>query len=102
MDIMNLIGEDGDVEVGGDIWCYAMLMFRDPATREIFFKMSNDLLEMDDTQRNQLLSLVVFSNPEESVDGATYYYTYIYKEPCMTSKQTGETWVNDILNGNPI
>ncbi|KAL4564387.1 hypothetical protein LXL04_028451 [Taraxacum kok-saghyz] len=42
MDIMNRIGEDGDVEVGGDIWCNAMVMFRDPATREIFFKMPND------------------------------------------------------------
>ncbi|KAL4567057.1 hypothetical protein LXL04_022628 [Taraxacum kok-saghyz] len=42
MDIMNRIGEDGDVEVGGNIWCNAMLMFHDPATREIFFKMPYD------------------------------------------------------------
>ncbi|KAL4568308.1 hypothetical protein LXL04_023917 [Taraxacum kok-saghyz] len=101
MDIMNRIGEDGDVEVGGNIWCNAMLMFRDPATREIFFKMPNDL-EMDDTQRNYLLSLVALTNLEESVVAATYFYTYIYKEPCMTSIQTEEAWVNDILNGNPI
>jgi len=32
----------------------------------------------------------------------TYYYKYIYKEPCMTSLQTGENWMNEILNGHPI
>ncbi|KAJ9556644.1 hypothetical protein OSB04_011258 [Centaurea solstitialis] len=42
MEIMNRIAIDSDVVVGGDTWCHAMLMFRDPTTREIFFKMPND------------------------------------------------------------
>ncbi|XP_020270930.1 uncharacterized protein LOC109846115 [Asparagus officinalis] len=33
---------------------------------------------------------------------ATYYYKYIYKEPCMTSHQRGEDWMREILNGHPI
>lgn len=33
---------------------------------------------------------------------ASYYYKYIYKELCMTSHQNGETWMNEVLNGNPI
>ncbi|XP_071686762.1 uncharacterized protein [Rutidosis leptorrhynchoides] len=33
---------------------------------------------------------------------ATYYYKYIYKEPCMTSSLTGEAWVMEVLNGHPI
>jgi hypothetical protein len=32
---------------------------------------------------------------------ATYYYKYIFKEPCMTSRQKGENWVHEILNGHP-
>ncbi|KAL6548250.1 hypothetical protein OROGR_008671 [Orobanche gracilis] len=38
----NRIATTGNVEVGGDIWCHAMLMFRDAANREIFFKMPGD------------------------------------------------------------
>jgi len=33
---------------------------------------------------------------------ATYYYKYMYKEPCMTSLQRGENWMDEILNGHPI
>lgn len=33
---------------------------------------------------------------------ATYFYKYIYKEPCMTSIQTGEMWMRDVLNGHYI
>ncbi|KAI3719107.1 hypothetical protein L6452_19998 [Arctium lappa] len=33
---------NSDFEVGGDTWCHAMLMFRDPTSKEIFFKMSSD------------------------------------------------------------
>ncbi|CAI9283596.1 unnamed protein product [Lactuca saligna] len=44
MDIMNRIvaNNDDDVKVGGDIWCHAMLMLRDPTNREIFSKMPSD------------------------------------------------------------
>ncbi|KAI3672861.1 hypothetical protein L6452_38961 [Arctium lappa] len=42
MDIMNRISANSDFEVGGDTWCHAMLMFRDPTSREIFFKMPSD------------------------------------------------------------
>ena len=33
---------------------------------------------------------------------ARYYYNYIYKEPCMTSTLTGEIWIKELINGNPI
>lgn len=33
---------------------------------------------------------------------ATYYYKYIFKKPCMTSRQKGENWVQEILNGHPV
>lgn len=29
-----------------------------------------------------------------------YYLTFIYKRPCMTSAQTGNMWLNEILQGN--
>jgi len=31
-----------------------------------------------------------------------YYYKYIYKEPSMTSSLTGEMWIKELINGNPI
>ncbi|PWA92317.1 hypothetical protein CTI12_AA079800 [Artemisia annua] len=31
-----------------------------------------------------------------------YYYKYMHKEPCMKSSQTGEAWMNEVLNGHPI
>ncbi|XP_076951210.1 uncharacterized protein LOC143624437 [Bidens hawaiensis] len=33
---------------------------------------------------------------------AAYYYKHIYKEPCMISSQTGQAWIMEALNGNPI
>ena len=33
---------------------------------------------------------------------AEYYYKHMYKDPCMTSQQKGEDWMNDVLNGNSI
>ncbi|XP_022038521.1 uncharacterized protein LOC110941203 [Helianthus annuus] len=33
---------------------------------------------------------------------AAYYYKHMYKEPCMTSPQTGLAWMMEVLNGNPI
>ncbi|GJX86351.1 hypothetical protein Tco_0337125 [Tanacetum coccineum] len=33
---------------------------------------------------------------------SAYYYKYMHKEPCMTSSQTGEAWMKEVLNGNPI
>ena len=29
-----------------------------------------------------------------------YYLTFIHKEPCMTSTQTGHKWLIEILGGN--
>ncbi|KAI3729706.1 hypothetical protein L6452_18370 [Arctium lappa] len=42
MNIMNRISANSDFEVGGDTWCHVMLMFRDPTSREIFFKTLSD------------------------------------------------------------
>nr|GEY12233.1 hypothetical protein [Tanacetum cinerariifolium] len=33
---------------------------------------------------------------------SAYYYKYMHKEPCMTSSQTGEAWIKEVLSGNPI
>ena len=30
----------------------------------------------------------------------SYYLKYIYKQPCMNYIQTGNMWVNEILQGN--
>ncbi|GJY47844.1 putative nuclease HARBI1 [Tanacetum coccineum] len=30
---------------------------------------------------------------------SAYYYKYMHKEPCMTSSQTGEAWMKEVLNG---
>lgn len=50
----------------------------------------------------QLLLLLGLANLEENVALFTYYYTRIYKEPCMTSTQTGHAWMKEILSGHPI
>ncbi|KAK9056088.1 hypothetical protein SSX86_027176 [Deinandra increscens subsp. villosa] len=42
MDIMNRMVEKGDVRVGEEVWCHALVMFRDPSNREIFFNIPND------------------------------------------------------------
>ena len=57
---------------------------------------------MDETQRNQLLLLLGLADLEENTTLVTYYYTRIYKEPCMTSTQTGHAWMKGILSGHPI
>ena len=57
---------------------------------------------MDDNQRNQLLLLVTLSSLQEHIAVVNYYYTHISKEPCMTSKQMGEAWMNEIMDGHPI
>ncbi|KAJ9546864.1 hypothetical protein OSB04_019407 [Centaurea solstitialis] len=110
MEIMNRMATMSAFEIGGATWCHAMLMFRNPTTREIFFKMPSDdarlswleFLEMDDNQRNQLLLHFDLANLEEDVELNRYYYTRIHKEPCMTSTQTGHAWMEEILNGHPI
>nr|GEX07090.1 hypothetical protein [Tanacetum cinerariifolium] len=33
---------------------------------------------------------------------SAYYYKYMHEEPCMTSSQTGEAWIKEVLSGNPI
>lgn len=33
---------------------------------------------------------------------SAHYCKYMCKEPCMTSSQTGEIWMNEVLHGNPI
>lgn len=42
MVIMNRIAKNNDVEIGGDIWCHAMHMFRNPTDRDLFYEMPSD------------------------------------------------------------
>ncbi|PWA61444.1 hypothetical protein CTI12_AA372840 [Artemisia annua] len=35
-------------------------------------------------------------------DVFAYFYKYMHQEPCMTSSQTREAWMNEVLNGNLI
>ncbi|CAH1451215.1 unnamed protein product [Lactuca virosa] len=42
MEIMNRIAANEDFQVSGDVWCHAMLMFRDTSNRDIFFEMPSD------------------------------------------------------------
>ncbi|KAI3693330.1 hypothetical protein L6452_33165 [Arctium lappa] len=72
MDIMNRISANSDFEVGGDTWCHAMLMFRDPTSREIFFKMLSDDVRND---ADDMVFNVVQQHgdyiPMEELDGET-------------------------------
>ena len=42
MDIMNRMAANSDVEIGGDIWCRAMQLFRNPTDRDLFYNMPSD------------------------------------------------------------
>jgi membrane protein YqaA with SNARE-associated domain len=54
-------------------------------------------------ERKKRKRQAIFLNVTSCAIGAiaTYYYKYIFKEPCMTSRQKGENWVHEILNGHP-
>lgn len=49
----------------------------------------------------QYLQLIMASCSTTTLASA-YYYKYMYKEPCVTSSQKGQAWMNEVLNGNPI
>ncbi|XP_024636687.1 protein ALP1-like isoform X1 [Medicago truncatula] len=59
---------------------------------------------MDNKRENKRRKYAFYWNIRSSAIGAiaTYYYKYIYKEPCMTSLQRGQDWMNEILNGHPV
>ena len=61
-------------------------------------------MDIERRKRRKKIHLVqlLFSSYSTSSLAAAYYYKYMYKQPCMTSPQTGEVWMNEILNGNPI
>lgn len=54
-------------------------------------------------QRKKMCYLqILMASYSTSVLAAEYYYKYMYKEPCMTSPQTEEAWMNEVLKRNPI
>ena len=56
---------------------------------------------MDDERRKKRRKFWIMASSATTAI-ATYYYKYIYKEPCMTSLQRGEDWMKEVLNGHPI
>ncbi|KAL4567082.1 hypothetical protein LXL04_022654 [Taraxacum kok-saghyz] len=118
MDIINRMTANSKVEIGGDIWWRAMQLFRNPTDRDLFYNMPSDdarlawikfaetrninnIFDIDEAQREELLYHLLLHNQEADDVAIYYYYTHIYKEPCMTSEQTGEAWMKEILNGHP-
>ena len=61
-------------------------------------------MDIERRKRRKKIHLVqlLFSSYSTSSLAAAYYYKYMYKQPCMTSPQTGEVWMNEVLTGNPI
>ncbi|XP_058770478.1 uncharacterized protein LOC131644069 [Vicia villosa] len=59
-----------------------------------------DIAEREKKRRNYALYWIIRSSTISAI--ATYYYEYIYKEPCMTSLQIGQDWINEILNGHTV
>lgn len=64
--------------------------------------MVNTDIERRKKRRKICLALWLMSSRFKISLCAAYYYKYMYKEPCMTSNQTGEAWIDEVLNGNPI
>ena len=56
---------------------------------------------MDDERRRKRRKFWIMAS-STTIAIATYYYKYIYKEPCMTSLQSGQNWMTEVLNGHPI
>jgi hypothetical protein len=56
---------------------------------------------MDNERENKRRKYALYWNIRSSAI-ATYYYKYIYIEPCMSSLQRGKDWMNEILNGHPV
>ncbi|XP_071709397.1 uncharacterized protein [Rutidosis leptorrhynchoides] len=92
----------------GDLWLFAIDLFEDPVKREIFINMRSDNSRVNmnseiskKLHKRHCFNLLLGSCYTNDL-AATYYYKYIYKEPCMTSSLTGEAWVMEVLNGHPI
>ena len=57
-------------------------------------------IERKRKRRHELCHIIISTCASGAL--ATYYYKYMYKEPCMTSCQTGKDWMREILNGHHI
>ena len=69
--------------------------------------MLNKLMYVNGYQKKEeekkLYRLKLLSNTcSWSVLADVYFFKYTYKDPCMTSNQTGVSWMNEILKGHPI
>ncbi|KAH1073135.1 hypothetical protein J1N35_025463 [Gossypium stocksii] len=57
----------------------------------------------DDREKKEILQRMECFNRLFVVASSSvqlYYEKYILKQPCMDSKQTGETWIREILDGH--
>jgi hypothetical protein len=59
-----------------------------------------DIVEREKKRRKYALYWNIRSSAVGAI--ATYYHKYIYKESCMTSRQRGQDWMNEILNGHSV
>ncbi|KAH1040562.1 hypothetical protein J1N35_042305 [Gossypium stocksii] len=59
----------------------------------------------DDREKKEILQRMECFNRlfvVASSSAQLYYEKYILKQPCMDSKQTGETWIREILDGHEL
>ncbi|KAL6583736.1 hypothetical protein OROMI_003025 [Orobanche minor] len=103
--VLDRMVDDGSIEMGSDLWCHAATSLKESDTRELFMSLRDDVARsIMDIGRRRRKKHYVFWLTASCMSNilAGYYYTHIYKEPCMTSLQTGELWMKEVLNGHPI
>nr|GEW52782.1 putative nuclease HARBI1 [Tanacetum cinerariifolium] len=86
----------------------AMDLFDDAVKREFFINMPNDSEHDQHGYSKKKLKketwLCTFSYGLNVLMRSSFsvLLQYIHKELCMTASQTGEAWMKEVLNGNPI
>ncbi|KAH9721346.1 DDE Tnp4 domain-containing protein [Citrus sinensis] len=82
---MKIVESIPGVEIGGNIWLFATQLL-------IRFVYNMDMLD-DEQEFDSIISTFTIA-----VD--YYYRTYIHKQPCMNSLETGNVWLMRVLKGN--
>ncbi|KAL4564309.1 hypothetical protein LXL04_028369 [Taraxacum kok-saghyz] len=110
INLINNMVEDGIMTKGSELWCFAMTLFDDTVKRELFISLPDDAGRLAWLNyKRDWKRLNGYQKKKEKKKPfmhkfviVAYFCKYIYKEPCMTLDQTGEMWMNDVLNGSPI
>ncbi|KAK9135797.1 hypothetical protein Syun_015127 [Stephania yunnanensis] len=81
--------------------CFVLKVFHISFSYMLFMHI-RCIMDIEELQRQKMkrLGFIVISGYTTWAIAATHYYKNIYKESCMTSLQTGESWMMEILNGH--